>query len=55
MVTVEGLAGSSLGPVHRSVVDEGASELFPHIYGPVRPAWVTDVRPARWEDDTFTW
>ncbi|WP_084129359.1 DUF952 domain-containing protein [Demequina sp. NBRC 110055] len=37
------------------VVDEGASELFPHMYGPVRPAWVTDVRPARWEDDTFVW
>ncbi len=26
LVTVEGLAGSSLGPVHRSVVDEGASQ-----------------------------
>ena len=30
------------------VVDEdgGDGELFPHIYGAVRPAWVTDVRAS---------
>ena len=30
------------------VVDEdgGDGELYPHIYGPITPAFVTDVRPA---------
>ncbi len=30
------------------VVDEdgGTGELFPHVYGPIDPAFVTEVRPA---------
>lgn len=35
--------------------DGGAGELFPHIYGELRPAWVTEARPARFEDGSFTW
>ncbi|MFN3865353.1 MAG: DUF952 domain-containing protein [Demequina sp.] len=35
--------------------DGGDGELFPHIYGAVRPAWVTDVRPAGFEDGDFVW
>jgi uncharacterized protein (DUF952 family) len=27
--------------------DGGNGELFPHIYGPISPAWVTAVRPAQ--------
>ena len=35
--------------------DGGTGELFPHIYGAIRPSWVDEVRPARFEDGTFTW
>ena len=27
--------------------DAGNGELFPHIYGPIRPSWVREARPAR--------
>jgi uncharacterized protein (DUF952 family) len=27
--------------------DSGHGELFPHIYGPIDPAWVLEARPAR--------
>ncbi|WP_084078931.1 DUF952 domain-containing protein [Demequina sp. NBRC 110057] len=37
------------------VIDEGASELFPHLYGAVDPAWVDEVRPATWDGEAFTW
>lgn len=33
------------------VEDGGGGEQFPHIYGPIDPAWVTDVRPAGFGDD----
>ncbi|MFW2513961.1 DUF952 domain-containing protein [Demequina sp. SO4-13] len=35
--------------------DGGSGELFPHIYGPIRPAWVVEARPARFEDGDFAW
>lgn len=35
--------------------DGGAGELFPHIYGAIRPAWVVEARPARFEDESFAW
>lgn len=36
--------------------DGGQGELFPHIYGSIRPAWVTDVRVAGFDaDGTFRW
>lgn len=27
--------------------DGGEGELFPHVYGPLRPAWAVDAAPAR--------
>ena len=30
--------------------DIGGGRLFPHIYGPIRPAWVTEVRPVGFVD-----
>lgn len=35
--------------------DGGDGEIFPHLYGAIRSAWVTEVRPARFEGDTFVW
>ncbi len=35
--------------------DGGDGEDFPHIYGAIRTEWVTDVRPARFEDGEFAW
>lgn len=35
--------------------DGGDGELFPHIYGAIRPEWVVEARPARFEDGAFTW
>jgi uncharacterized protein (DUF952 family) len=36
--------------------DGGGGELYPHVYGPVDPAWVTDVEPAHvGPDGVFTW
>ena len=34
------------------VVDEdgGDGELYPHIYGAIRPGWVTEVRPAGFDE-----
>lgn len=26
--------------------DSGSGELFPHLYGPIRPHWVTAIRPV---------
>lgn len=36
-----------------AVVDEdgGDGELYPHVYGPLVPSFVTDVRPATLDDD----
>jgi uncharacterized protein (DUF952 family) len=36
-----------------TVIDEDGrdGELFPHIYGPIRPSWVVDVRRAWFDDD----
>lgn len=36
-----------------AVVDEdgGNGELFPHIYGPIESAFVTEVRPAAFDTD----
>ncbi|MBX9244175.1 DUF952 domain-containing protein [Actinotalea ferrariae] len=36
-----------------AVVDEdgGDGELYPHIYGPIQPAFVTEVRPAAFDAD----
>lgn len=31
--------------------DGGAGELFPHIYGPIDPGWVTEVLPASFDED----
>ena len=30
--------------------DAGDGELFPHVYGPIDPSTVTDVRPAAFDD-----
>lgn len=30
--------------------DGGDGELFPHVYGPIDPEWVDEVRPARMVD-----
>lgn len=27
--------------------DDGDGEMFPHIYGPIDPAWVREATPAR--------
>ena len=27
--------------------DGGSGELFPHVYGPLKPSWATEVRDAR--------
>lgn len=31
--------------------DAGDGQLFPHVYGPIDPSTVTDVRPASFDDD----
>jgi uncharacterized protein (DUF952 family) len=31
----------------------GDGRLFPHIYGPILPEWVTEVRPAGFVDGRF--
>lgn len=33
--------------------DAGAGELFPHVYGPILPAFVTTVTPAGFTDGRF--
>lgn len=33
------------------VEDDGSGEEFPHIYGPIDPAWATEVRPATFGED----
>ncbi|WP_456823237.1 DUF952 domain-containing protein [Cellulomonas sp. P5_E12] len=35
--------------------DGGKGELYPHIYGPIDPAWVSDVRPARMAGADLSW
>ena len=35
--------------------DGGTGELFPHIYGPIDLDWVTDVRPAHFDDGAFVY
>ena len=36
--------------------DGGNGELYPHIYGPIDPAWVVDVVPAHiGADRAFAW
>lgn len=36
--------------------DGGNGELYPHVYGPIDPAWVVDVVPAHMRPDgTFSW
>lgn len=36
--------------------DAGYDELYPHVYGPIDPAWVTGVRPAAFDDSgTLRW
>ena len=38
------------------VEDGGAGELFPHIYGPIDPAWVVEVHGAGFDSDgRFAW
>ena len=39
------------------VVDEdgGDGELYPHIYGPLRPRWVVEVRPAGFDAGWVFW
>lgn len=34
-----------------AIEDCGDGAAFPHIYGPIDPAWVTDVRPASFDGD----
>lgn len=31
--------------------DGGDGTLYPHIYGPIDPAWVTEVLPAHFDED----
>lgn len=31
--------------------DGGDGRLYPHIYGPIDPDWVSDVLPAHFDDD----
>lgn len=36
--------------------DGGNGELYPHVYGPIDPAWVLDVLPAHLgPDGVFAW
>lgn len=35
--------------------DGGTGELFPHVYGPLDPAWVVEVHPVRVGGGSFTW
>jgi len=35
--------------------DGGDGELFPHLYGPIDPAWVVAVHPADASGGTFRW
>ena len=36
--------------------DGGSGELYPHVYGPIDPAWVVDVVPAHLgPDGVFAW
>lgn len=36
--------------------DGGDGELYPHVYGPLDPAWVVDVVPAHLgPDGAFVW
>jgi uncharacterized protein (DUF952 family) len=38
------------------VAEDVGGELFPHIYGPLRTAWVSEVRPAAFTSDgRFLW
>lgn len=30
--------------------DGGSGEMFPHIYGPIDPAWIREATPARIEN-----
>jgi uncharacterized protein (DUF952 family) len=33
--------------------DGGDGGLYPHIYGPIDPEWVTEVLPAHFDDGRF--
>jgi uncharacterized protein (DUF952 family) len=35
--------------------DGGDGELFPHIYGPIDPAWVVEAVPAGFENGRFSY
>ncbi|WP_102509833.1 DUF952 domain-containing protein [Sanguibacter massiliensis] len=35
--------------------DGGTGELFPHVYGPLDPAWVVEVHPVRAGGGSFFW
>ena len=35
--------------------DGGTGELFPHVSGPLDPAWVVAVHPVRAGGGSFTW
>lgn len=35
--------------------DGGEGEMYPHIYAAIDPAWVIEVRPARFERGRFVW
>lgn len=38
------------------VAEDVGGELFPHIYGPLRTAWVSEVRPAAFTPEgRFVW
>ncbi|WP_460519523.1 DUF952 domain-containing protein [Humibacter antri] len=30
--------------------DGGSGELFPHVYGAIKPSWVVEVRPAGFDE-----
>ena len=50
------VASCVAGGVECRMEDGGAGELFPHLYGALRPAWVRRVHPAGVDaDGGFTW
>ncbi|GIG19411.1 hypothetical protein Cch01nite_01350 [Cellulomonas chitinilytica] len=48
LVLDEALVGAAGVPVIEE--DGGTGELFPHVYGPIDPSWVTEVLPARFDE-----